>query len=270
MEKDKNGQLPWGSLQDGIREHPENFPGAGFWVPYLGGIRVVQGEMEILQYKNSDETKSEKEHKMKTFEEFREEHPNVGAIVSIKSDGVKKDALVNSVFCEKIDQAILKNKKFRAVLEYDPEELNSTFYIEFDEPGILLEVYPTKEEAKQASQERVQSLSKSHQQSELSKIFCEKLLGKCENGNVDSEVMGERNEWIRMMGRLERINDLPDIGTMEKIKDAFQECLIAFIQAHGSISGCDAPYLISDGIRNLCILEEILERMRRRERTKTC
>ena len=77
---------------------------------------------------------------MKTFEEMREEHPNIEAFVSIKTEGVNKAALANMTFCEKIGQAVMKNKKFRAVLEYDPEELNSTFFIEFDEPDILLEV----------------------------------------------------------------------------------------------------------------------------------
>ena len=66
--------------------------------------------------------------------------PKVGAIVSIKTHGVNNAALTNMIICEKIGQAVMKNKKFRAVLEYDPEALNSTFFIEFDEPGIFLEV----------------------------------------------------------------------------------------------------------------------------------
>ena len=83
---------------------------------------------------------------MKTFEEIRKEHPNIGAVVSIKSDGICKASLANMIIFEKIGEAVLKNKKFRAVLEYDPEELNSTFYIEFDEPGILLEVLKAQPE----------------------------------------------------------------------------------------------------------------------------
>ena len=82
---------------------------------------------------------------MKTFEDFREEHPNIGAFVSIKSDGIAKVAIANMFFCEKLGKAVMKNKKFRAVLEYDPEELNSTFYVEFDEPGIHLDASPGKE-----------------------------------------------------------------------------------------------------------------------------
>ena len=94
------------------------------------------------------------------------------------------------------------------------------------------------------------------------------LLEKCKNEDDSFDVMGERNEWARMLSRLEKIGDLPDINTMEKIADAFQKSLAAFIAftcTHGSLSGDESIYLISDGIRNYSRLEEILSRMKHQD-----
>lgn len=41
--------------------------------------------------------------------------------VSIRTDGLQHAILANSVIFERLANAVLKNKKFRAVLEYDPE-----------------------------------------------------------------------------------------------------------------------------------------------------
>lgn len=73
------------------------------------------------------------------FRELRND-ANMGFLSSVKTEGVHQGAIVNMHYCKAIGEAVLKNKKFQAVLEYDPEADNALFYIKFDEPGIHLEV----------------------------------------------------------------------------------------------------------------------------------
>lgn len=66
--------------------------------------------------------------------------PKVGFVSAADSDIIEKGGMIGMCYLKAFCGAVMKNKKFRAVLEYDPEEKKSVFYITFDEPGIRLEV----------------------------------------------------------------------------------------------------------------------------------
>ena len=133
-------------------------------------------------------------------------------------------------------------------------------WCKFDEPGIRLELDPTKKTAEKVSQERVDGLR--YKQSACSKKFCEMFLKKCETNSIFVDVMDELNEWARMLIRLEKIDDLPDINTMETIVIAFQKHLEEFVNAYGGLSGSETSFLISDGVRNYSNLLRLLIRMK--------
>lgn len=78
------------------------------------------------------------EHKER-IEELRKDK-TIAALSAADTKSISQGAIINMYYCKAIGKAILKNKKFRAVLEYDPESKKSVFYIKFDEPGIRLEV----------------------------------------------------------------------------------------------------------------------------------
>ena len=136
-------------------------------------------------------------------------------------------------------------------------------WCKFDEPGIRLELDPTKKSAEKVSQERVDGLR--YQQSACSKKFCEMFLKKCETNSIFVDVMAELNEWARMLIRLEKIDDLPDINTMETIVIAFQKHLEEFVNAYGGLSGSETSFLISDGVRNYSNLMKLLYRMKNQD-----
>ena len=68
-----------------------------------------------------------------------------------------------------------------------------------------------------------------------------------------------------MLIRLEKIDDLPDIDTMETIVIAFQKHLEGFVDAYGGLSGSETTFLISDGVRNYSNLMKLLYRMKNQD-----
>ena len=115
----------------------------------------------------------------------------------------------------------------------------------------------------QDEEERVDGIR--HRQSACSKKFCEMFLKKCLADNICADVMAELNEWARVLIRLEKIDDLPDIDPMKKIVIAFQKPLETFVDAYGGLAGGEAAFLISDGVRNYSNLLRLLIRMKAQE-----
>ena len=68
----------------------------------------------------------------KREEELRQDK-SITAITVADTTTITQGAAISTYLCEAVGEAIHNNKKFRAVLEYDPECKKSVFYIKFDE-----------------------------------------------------------------------------------------------------------------------------------------
>lgn len=181
----------------------------------------------------------------------------IASVQVADTKSISQGAIFNMYHSKAIGEAVLKNKKFRTVLEYDPENEKSLFYIKFDEPGVRMEVYPTKEAAEQVSKERIKAFPPGATINKtlcsISEAFCDSLLVKIESHCALAEI----NEMIRTLLYFEKTDTLPKAEKLNQIAVAFGTYVEKEVKKRTVISG-ESTFEMTDSIRCLHRLYVIL------------